>query len=63
MTLVTHDTRDTYTRDTYTQLLPKHLVIPNIFTNFASMKLNSMMRHHTRIYNQLIIRVLKLMAG
>ena len=26
-------------------MLPKHLVIPNIFTNFASMKLNSMMKH------------------
>ena len=32
---------------TMTGMLPKHLVIPNIFTNFASMKLNSMMKHHT----------------
>ena len=29
------------------RMLPKHLVITNIFTNFASMKLNSMMKHHT----------------
>ena len=28
-------------------MLPKHLVIPNIFTNFAFLNLNSMMRHHT----------------
>ncbi len=29
------------------RMLPKHLVIPILFTNFASMKLNSMMKHHT----------------
>ena len=58
MTLVTHDTRDTHP-----QLLPKHLVIPNIFTNFASMNLNSMMRHHTYTPKSLEVSGLRLIGG
>ena len=36
-----------FVSDNSDKILPKHLVIPNIFTNFASMNLNSMMKHYT----------------
>ena len=44
-------------------MLPKHLVIPNIFTNFASMKLNSMMKHHTYTPKSLKVSGLRLIGG